>query len=79
MYCIGKYSKTFLCLVWVEKEHISDGEEVYKVLCQGGLLEEHLFEYSADMVNPASIVSAGQVSKTKQNKIMFTIHVLTII
>lgn len=64
--------KTFLFLVWVEKEHILDKEEVYQVwtvLCQGDLLEEHLLEYSADMVDPASIVSAGQVSKTKQNHV----------
>ncbi|KAL9828650.1 putative replication protein A, OB [Arabidopsis thaliana] len=62
--------KTFLFLVWVEKEHISDGKEVYKVwkvLCKGGLLEEQLLEYSADIVNPASIESADQVFKSKIN------------
>ncbi|CAB91582.1 putative protein [Arabidopsis thaliana] len=62
--------KTFLFLVWVEKEHISDGKEVYKVwkvLCKGGLLEEQLLEYSADIVNPASIESADQPQLMLEN------------
>ena len=72
--------KTFLFLVWVEKEHISDGKEVYKVwkvLCKGGLLEEQLLEYSADIVNPASIESADQVFKSKINS-NFVARVFTI-
>ncbi|KAL9281182.1 putative nucleic acid-binding, replication factor A [Arabidopsis thaliana] len=54
--------KTFLFLVWVEKDNISDGKEIYKVskvLLKDGLLEKQLQEDSAEHVNPASIVSSS--------------------
>jgi len=56
--------KTFLFLVWVEKENIFDGKEIYKVskvLLNDGLLEEQLLEDSAEHVNSSSIVSGDQV------------------
>lgn len=57
--------KTFLFLVCVEQEHIWAGKEifkVFKVLSNGGLLEEQLLEFSGDMVNAASMVSGDEVT-----------------
>ncbi|KAL9840725.1 putative nucleic acid-binding, replication factor A [Arabidopsis thaliana] len=54
--------KTFLFLVWVEKDNILDGKEIYKVskvLLKDGLLEEQLLEDSTEHVNHASIVSGS--------------------
>ncbi|KAG7636082.1 hypothetical protein ISN45_At02g006750 [Arabidopsis thaliana x Arabidopsis arenosa] len=62
--------KTFLFLVWVEKENIFDGKEIYKVskvLLNDGLLEEQLLEDSAEHVNSSSIVSGDQVSLMLEN------------
>nr|ABE65811.1 hypothetical protein At2g14450 [Arabidopsis thaliana] len=63
-------SKTFLFLVWVEKDNISDGKEIYKVskvLLKDGLLEEQLLEDSTEHVNHASIVSGDKVPLMLEN------------
>ncbi|KAL9840537.1 putative nucleic acid-binding, replication factor A [Arabidopsis thaliana] len=66
--------KTFLFLVWVEKENIFDGKEIYKVskvLLNDGLLEEQLLEDSAEHVNSSSIVSGDQVMYSSICTILF--------
>ncbi|XP_019088976.1 PREDICTED: uncharacterized protein LOC104709433 [Camelina sativa] len=56
--------KTFVFLVCVEQENIWEGKDSYRVtklLSKDGLLEEENIEKSADIVNPASIISGDQV------------------
>jgi len=56
--------KTFLFLVFVEKENIWDGKDSFKVtrlLSNDGLCGDEVLEDSEHSVNPASIVSEDQV------------------